>query len=389
MTTFTDRIREFRGKPVYEILAKTKESKGSFFVCYRENLDGKATCRNLYFCPIGGYRAKGAPEKKLYPCTLNSTPNIGQCESTATEEDLEPIFKRYPDFKYIHKKMYIRRCSVFKVLKQWIQYPKMELLLNMGLPRIAMNKTFFKLKESKQREILQYFKSHSSVEYKAAITLQDITGAMKNSCSVDDMWNYHSSCYYSKEISFKEWKMISPLDISEWDYVNYKKRLKEYFPERLEDDYWTKFKCSFDFHDKERRTIKEVQNIIEAEDRQKREEQNKKYLAAIRKKLKWDGTFNGLHVYIPANIEDIKIQAEALEQCLIACDYASKVINKESTLIFIREGNTPIATAELSNKSKKIIQFYGNEMDRDNCLPPENAKIALDMFTHKFIRKSA
>ena len=390
MKNFYDRIREFRGKPVYEILAKTKESKGSFFVCYREYLNGKRTCRNLYLHSIGGYYCQGEPDKELSPCTLDHTPNIFQCSTRwADLEDVRPLIKIAPDFQYIFKKMHLNLNEVFKIFNHWQKFPKMELLLNMKLPNIARNKTFFKFKESKQKAILQYFKQNCHVNDTRYITLQEITEAMKLKRTVDEIHEYRHKCCHTKEITYNEWKMISPLDINEWDYINYKERLKEHFPERLKDDYWTKFKCSFDFHDKERRTIKEIQNIIEAEDRQKREEQNKKYLAAIRKKLKWDGTFNGLHVYIPANIEDIKIQAEALEQCLIACDYASKVINKESTLIFIREGDTPIATAELCNKSKKIIQFYGNEMDHDNCLPPENAKIALEMFTHKFIRKSA
>lgn len=390
MKNFYDRIREFRGKPVYEILAKTKESKGSFFICYREYLDGKRTCRNLYLHSIGGYYCQGEPEKELSPCTLDHTPNIFQCSTRwADLEDVKPLLKIAPDFQYIIKKMHLYLNEIFKIFNHWQKFPKMELLLNMKLPNIARNKTFFKFKESKQKEILQYFKQNCHIDDTRYITLQDITEAMKLKRSVDEIHEYRHQCCHTKDISFKEWKMISPLQITEWDYIAYKERLKEHFPERFNDAYWTKFNSTFDFHAKENKTIKEIKNILEAEDRKKREETNKQYLAAIKRKLKWEGSFNGLHVYIPANIEDIKIQAEALEQCLIQCNYADKVIKKQSTLIFIRDGETPIATAELDNKSKKIIQFYGNEMDRDNCLPPENAKIALEMFTHKFIRKSA
>ena len=390
MKNFYDRIREFRGKPVYEILAKTRESKGSFFVCYREYLDGKRTCRNLYLRSIGGYYCQGAPDKEMSPCILNHTPNIFQNSYYyANTENVKPLLKIRPDFQYIIKKMEINLYDVFKVFNHWSKYPKMELLLNIGLPKITMNKTFFKYKESKQKKILQYYKQNCHIEITTFVTLQEITEAMKLKRTVDEIHEYKHKCYHTKEITYNEWKMISPLQITEWDYIAYKKRLKEHFPERFNDEYWTKFNSTFDFHIRENKTIKEVKNMLEAEDRKKREEINKQYLAAIKRKLKWEGSFNGLHVYIPANIEDIKIQAEALEQCLIHCNYADKVIKKQSTLIFIRDGETPIATAELDNKSKKIIQFYGNEMDHDNCLPPENAKIALEMFTHKFIRKSA
>ena len=396
MKNFYDRIREFRGKPVYEILAKTNESKGSFFVCYREHLDCSAKCRNLYFYPIGGYRVKGEPEKELYPCTLNSTPKIYQCATrTATEEDVAPLLKIKPEFKYIVKKMDIYLYDIFKIFRHWSKFPQMEILLNMKLPLLATNKSFFKLKEPRQKEILHYFKKNSHIVDSMFVTLQDITDAMKYGRTVDEIWEYRSNCFHKKEIRFPEWIKISPLGICEWDFINYRRRLKQYFPERLDEEYWTKFKNVHDFHVKENRTIKEVHNIIEAEERlrkaeqQKRiDEQDKKYFLAIKRKLNWDGTFNGLHVYIPKDLKDIKLQADALEQCLVACNYQKKVIEKKSTLIFIRDGETPIATAELDNKSKKIVQFYGNEMDRNNCLPPENAKIALDLFTNKFIRKS-
>lgn len=389
MKHFYDQIRNFRGKPVYEILAKTKESK-DFFVCYREYLDGKKTCRNLYLRSIGGYYCKGEPEKEMLPCILDHTPKISQCEIRfADEEDVKPIIKLFPDFKYIIKKRNMFLSEVFDIARHWQKHPNMEILLNMGLPNIATNKTFFKFKESKQKEILQYYKQNCHIDHNGTVQLQDITIAMKLKKTVDEIYEYRHKCCHTKEISYNEWKMISPLQITEWDYIRYKKRLKNHFPERFNDAYWTKFKSTFDFHTKENKTIKEVKNMLEAEDRKRREEINRKYTAAIKKKLKWDGTFIGMHVYIPKTIEDIKFQADTLNQCLIHCDYADKVIKKISTLIFIKDGDTPIATAELDNKSKKIVQFYGNELDRDNCLPPENAKTALEMFMNKFIRKCA
>ena len=57
-----------------------------------------------------------------------------------------------------------------------------------------------------------------------------------------------------------------------------------------------------------------------------------------------------------------------MHQCLVSCDYISRVIKGECVLVFVQKNGKPIATAELKS-GNKIGQFYANELDRDNCLP--------------------
>ena len=83
--------------------------------------------------------------------------------------------------------------------------------------------------------------------------------------------------------------------------------------------------------------------------------------------------------------KDIKHPSQSTEQCLSPCgtNCQNKVI-EESTLIFIRDGETPIATAELDNKAKKekLSSSTETRWTATTAFLPENAKIALEMF-HK------
>ena len=126
MRIFIDRIREFRGEPVYEILGKTREHH-EFFVMYREWLSGKKLCRNLDYRQMAGYQAYGEPEKfQLATGWFKKTPGI--VYRTPTPEDLEPVLKRFPDFKYIAKK----KTDEMHLLSQLFLYPA-EFLLTAGI----------------------------------------------------------------------------------------------------------------------------------------------------------------------------------------------------------------------------------------------------------------
>ena len=76
-------------------------------------------------------------------------------------------------------------------------------------------------------------------------------------------------------------------------------------------------------------------------------------------------------------MEDIIYQADFLHQCLITAKYYEKMAKKNCILVFIKKDDEPIATAEL-NKEDKVVQFYGNELDRSNCKPNEEIKNIFD-----------
>lgn len=384
MKKFLDRIRMFRGKPVYEILAKTKESNDSFFVCYREDFEGNRKSRNLYFCTLGGYSAYGKPEK-MDVCEMNHPPRC--VWKICDPYDFDIIEKMYPNFKYIHKKYpNIYRHDLFSIAKHWIKNPKMELLLNMKLPNLAFNKTFFRYNEKKQRKIVDfYLHKCNGILY----NLCDVEGAIKENTTPETFNEYRSKCR-KLSIPFAKWVTLKAKEIPLFDYKRHMERLKDSFPEKAKDPYWTEFKNVADFHRKENKIIKEIKHIEELKDAEKAAALQTAYSLAT-KRYHWNGNFNGLEVYVPENTKDIENQAKKLNQCLIANNYIQRVIAKKCILVFIKDENgKPLATAELTGKKKAhVSQFYGNELDRDNCKPSQNCVVALDGFMDKFIRKSA
>ena len=164
MKELFDRIRLFRGKPVYEILCKTKESHDSFFVCYREYIDGKKKARNMDFRPISGYTFSGYPEKKMWTFPFKNTPNIYSLTfKSATENDIKPLTDLQPDFIYTFRKcVFLPMNEVFKIFRIWQDFPKMELLLNMNLRTLATDRTFLKMDEKNKKKSSALHKTPNS-----------------------------------------------------------------------------------------------------------------------------------------------------------------------------------------------------------------------------------
>lgn len=390
MKIFTDRIRMFRGKPVYEILGKTREHK-EFFVMYREWIDGTKQCRtNLEYRQMAGYQAYGEPEPfKKATNWFSRTPGIVYTQPT--EDDLAPVLELYPDFKYIvAKKTGLLTKDVFKTLKVWLDFPKMEILLNMGFQALAMDRTFLKMKEQSQKDTIRYFIDHPDEHtHKDTIGLKWIRGAMKYKTTPYKYYEFREAVKW-RAVNYETFQMCDKKGISVPDFLHYKTNLEKEFPERLKETYWTEFKDVHDFHKKENKVNEEIRNRRELEDKEAREKMEKGLEKVTKKFRKWNGSFNSLEVYIPNKIEDIELQAEKLNQCLIDCDYIQDMIIKRCVLVFIRKAGIPMATAELTGKKWKTVnQFYGNELDRDNCDPPPECEKALNLFMDKFIRKSA
>ena len=153
-------------------------------------------------------------------------------------------------------------------------------------------------------------------------------------------------------------------------------------------------------HDKKQDYWKYPSDLREAHDKVMREAANikaatlkkrqKKYTAAVKKFIGKKVEDGNIRVFVPESIEEISLQASVLHQCLVTADYIGKVIDRKCLLVFIKRGNTPIATAEVL-PSGKIGQFYGDERDRNNCEPGETEKRAIDVWMTTFkpkIRKA-
>lgn len=392
MKTFTARIRKYHGQPAVEILAKTKESNDSFFVCYRETLDGVRKCRNLYFSCYSGYYTLGKPEHNMYEYMLKKSPTIINCDRTITEREAKIFTELEPNFKYIIQKTSVQVLDAFRTFKFWKQHPEMELLLNMGFTSLATNGNFFKLSKEEQKDIISYYlknekKDDTRISDRSTAMLIDIQGAMKMN-TTPSMYNWFRRIAKPLGIDLKTACKLSNKGINFNDYHYYTERLKTHFPERLTDEYWTTFKDVHDFHEKENRVNTQIDNMRSIEDRKRAAKLKRQYKNAV-KKVQWQCQYNDLTIYIPQSIDDIVNQAKSLNQCLIRNDYPDEVIKKKCYLIFIKKGDEPLATAELLRKENKIGQFYGNELDRNNCLPSDECRKALDYFMNKFVKNAA
>ena len=392
MKNFICRFRFLREEPVYENLTFTKEYN-KWFVCFRETIDGKMVSRNLDYCGMAGYKSWGKPEKKFHKHFFSHRPNMLSLDYyNMSDNDRREVIKRYPDFEYIFKKFhrYPMKWEMLNILRIYKDHPEMEILLNMKFDEIAKNKSFWKMDKAKQKAVIRYYLDNEGDEdqnYRRTFSLTYILGAMKLNVTPMEyreyMQNKTRNRWSDEEITIKKFLEIYKKKISVHDYLVYKRDLKRYFPNRLDDPYWTQFRNVNEFHAREQKVSEEISHIKFLENREKFKKQQRSYTRAIRKVKDWAGTFNGLEVYIPRKIDDIQLQAEKLNQCLIQCDYIQEVIDKNCLLIFIRKDGIPLATAELVGS--KIEQFYGNELDRDNCDPSPECQKALDDFMHKFI----
>ena len=127
-------------------------------------------------------------------------------------------------------------------------------------------------------------------------------------------------------------------------------------------------------HDELREEVQQLKAMKRIEELKLKQE---KYSKVVKKLLKLKLESDGYSVYIPETIEEINAHATALHQCLITADYVSKVIRKECLLVFVRKGDTPIATAQV-NKDDSIGQFYADELDRSNCLPTDEVRAVMN-----------
>lgn len=85
-----------------------------------------------------------------------------------------------------------------------------------------------------------------------------------------------------------------------------------------------------------------------------------------------------------SDINEWKVQAHELYQCIIACRYYAK---KSSRLLFVRDtNNTPLSTFEIGIKSNKILQSYANERDRHNLKPAQEHRELVEAFIEKYMQ---
>lgn len=385
---------------------------------YKENDAGEAFSQNLYTSMWGSY-AVAFPGLPINP-NRNS---YWYSEAIAEEEgfsadrarrligDSDPITQAekdiicdlYPDFVYMFQKWNFRsKREVMDKLIIWLEHKELELVLQAGFEYVGMNKNFWRLTEENRRATCLFMRQNPQFKN---LTLQELRQAMKADSPKEygeylmAVPSYHRSTNnraYYPAISYQDYKYLvkvqnktkrpkgytASMYFSELmsEYMDYMHML--YRSEHdSHDEYWLYPSDLHAFHEKlveEERLKREAEELARQLKREEEMRKKQALLKAISKKYKGlDKIVDGYSIFITSDFEEWKRQAEKLHQCIVAAGYYQKMADQKSTIVFIQKDGEPMATAEIS-QAGKILQFYANELDRNDCKPSEEIQTAFN-----------
>ena len=285
---------------------------------------------------------------------------------------------------FVQKFMNLRCKNPFefiRLIKNYKKHPlEVEVLVERQQISLALSEMLWKLSKSKQKEVINFIKSNFMHE---DMKLKTILTALKNNLRYIEAEEF----LYKKgklKIDFPEYCYCQKNNILLSEYENHKQMLKEYGKTLVidyDDKYW-KFPSDF-------RKIHQM--LIEKVDKYEKDLKEKERKKLNRKLEKISSNYpkiniNDYDVYVPSNYEDIDLQAKELHQCLISCRYYKKMADKKCVLIFIRQKESAVATAEI-DMNKKIIQFYMNQ-SKNERLPTPEVEAVLNKYLDNIVIKS-
>ncbi|EOZ2853499.1 PcfJ domain-containing protein [Listeria monocytogenes] len=353
-------------------MPKNKKSKSA--LVYEEHEDGTNYCRYLYHSSMCGYVVvfPNEPLNYYYGYAKQEVEDLTECRRlgltinwTTKDADLKYIAKARPELKYLINKFDGTATQFIDLVNKYKKNNSIESLVELGLNNIALDKRLEKLSKKKKLEIINFIKIN---KVGAGANLTEILFCIKYKVELKDIPKYAENHY-----NYKLTNYFIKNSINKYVYDDYIKMCKE-LNKNLKDEYWL---YPSNFNERHNQVMDQLNRVREAR-RIAREKELERALIEKQKKIldvantlkKNNKKINGYDIYIPSTIKDISNQADVLHQCLITCDYPSKVAKKQSVLVFIKKENKPIATAEISYQ-KKLLQFYGDERDRNNCKPNE------------------
>lgn len=343
--------------------------------CYYEDSSGKAFSTNYLNCyGVGGYLFIFSGEKTnsyygnvvadnstFYE--INEKYNIWCFKKEKYSQDfLNEISKT--KYKYLFNKIKNEPyCYIINALSIYNIFPKMEYLINSGYLKLALDKRLTKMSNKKLREIMIILKTvFLTEEQKKVVTLNQLYLMKKNNVSFDLANRCIKDKCTPKVAEYCD-KQNTLVEI----YRDYLRMLKRTHHD-IKDKYWLFPKNIIDAHSS---VIEEV-NQIEKTKKLEKEKDKLCNISKISQKFE-KKEINGYSIFVPDSFNQFKKTCDILHQCLIACDYIGKMAQGNCILFFIWKNDTPIATAEVNTK-KKILQFYADEKDRENCYPTKEVK---------------
>lgn len=415
-TDWQDRLVIDEDGMVWRILRALyyKKNNASEIDVYKENELGEAASQNLYTSCWGGYSVAfpGFPfnrNKSSYWYSEEIVEGeMGFCEckllnvgtsSYVSECELETVYSKYPDFRYVvekYPKTRERKAELMKILRMWIKHPQLELVLSCGYYNVGMNGNFWRLGEERRKQVCLFMRKNP--QYYEAL-LNDLLKGLKlkepqlylDYCNDIEWWrrNKSRSLYrYDDDVilTFSDYKYLlfklkktvtstfADLVSYYWDFLKMIKRTNH-----IEDEYWRHPKDLKKMHDKAMKEIEAIElarKIAAQEAKRKEFEEKTKQLQKICKKYSYKNSrFDGYDIFVTPSLEEWEKQAGALGQCILTAGYYEKMANKNCVIVFIQKDGIPQATAEIK-KDGTLGQFYADERNRDTCLPSEEIKIA-------------
>lgn len=329
----------------------------------------KASLDYYYY---GSENISDLKEQYIDDCFSNM-PNIDYNE--ADEFQINWLKANAPQDKYIIDKAFgCEHCSIttlFRILKHYhtlsgSDKSLCEYLFEKKLPRMAMNKSLYKLSKKKRTELFQFIQTLEEIPD----NLQAIQWMMKNKEKDSNVY-FDLKKYSNLGITLDQGEYLQKLK-KEFPsdcgitatYLDYLRMVRQEPTANLKDKYWYAPK---DFNAMNERLKKLIAERKQLE------------LNALSKKMEkrlyklniTEKQYEDYVIYISTDMSEWKKQAEKLHQCIISCKYYNKVIEGKSIVFFISKSSEPFGTFEI-DYNKKILQAYGNEEDRTNCsLPPQ------------------
>lgn len=417
-TDYTDRITVENGKIVRIVTAKWYDGKKSakqntdvWYECdiYREDEDGNAWKQNLYHSCYGGYAVAfpGLPlnenRSSWYydprPATeegwqaIDKPLDIGG--NYIDQKELELIYSLYPDYCYLVKKYkksragcMCQRWEIIEKLIMWKQHPELEFILAAGYEKVGMSKGFWRLSEKKRWEIVHFIKQYPKLR---DLSLREVQGAIKsrnpelyarylvdvsswNRTGVDGV-RFADYVYLKKYRGIKKDCFHTALDrkISIWqDYM----RMLAQTTHNVKDEYWRHPKNLIEKHNQLKDEVERIKEQAKLEWLKSRQNA----IRAIKRRFQdLNGQIDGYSIFVTTDYSEWERQAEKLHQCIVAAGYYEKMIDGKENIVFIQKGGIPVATAEIHTDGT-LGQFYADEFDRANCLPPDEVKAVFEQW---------
>lgn len=194
---------EYIARPMY--ISTYNKVKNTKKAVYRKTEKGVILFNCIDF-DFNGYKVDFDAENEWFEAYSSFKGNGPFVSGLVTKFDLDPIFDKYPKFKYIWDEIlhYFSLECLFNLLCFWIVHPECEYPIKMGYHRIATDKRFYKLTKSKFKDVFSFMKRLLSLKRDVSfISFSDICSVLKDKNNVD-LSLFYEWCWLKNDTYFNK-----------------------------------------------------------------------------------------------------------------------------------------------------------------------------------------